>query len=357
MRRTALVLLSGLLFSTGCSQGPQLHVSPLQLPAAGTALVAPSGRSVAITVKDGRGAEPLLASGFLGPGGEKGQGIYFGYVAAKPEEVPAYFESAAAAALPVLGLTGGGSTTLEITIEAFRIDLYRFSGFSPMNAVGYGRLKTRLASEGRDIGGGVFNVTFFESTTPAMSMKEVTREAVSRIYTQAAWEAIVGTLAPAFSLKADPAKLDALIARMAAEKNEYANRRSAFWLGLLGQEHAGVAAHLKGVILASKDPRYRQGAAEAAGMLKLADLKPDLEKILTTKVGDWNNADTEQVWYVLKALHQLGEKDLAARIPKTDLKYRSKLDHLVAFLATGEPPALTAEEKKGLEAAKANVKR
>lgn len=353
-------LVPGLLLVAslaGCGTPlPQLVTSPLQLPAMDATLMEPGGQAVNVVVTDRRPAREL-ASGFLGPQGERHEGIYFGYVAPGDGEVVQFVEGAAKEALSVLGIPSGSSATLEIVVEDLRIDLHRFHGFSPMNCVAYGRIRTRLLEGGREMGGGVFRVTYFENTTPAMSMKEVSREAISRIWAQATWEAVGRTLVSARSLKPDPARVSALLSRLGTEKSELVRRKLVFWLGLVGQGSAAVAESLETTIRTSQEPRYRQGAVEAAGMLGLSSVKPLLERILVEKVGDWNTADTEQVWYVLKALHALGETDVASRIPKTKLKMGSRLDQLATFLRTGEPPPLVELEMKGLEAARRNVKK
>lgn len=348
-------LLAALAF-TACSTGPQLHTSPLQLPTADIALVAPGGGPVTVAVQDRRPATEL-GSGFLGPKGEQHEGIYFGYVAAAEDEVARFVEGAAKEALAAFGVPPGSGARLEIVVEEFRVDLHRWSGFTPMNCVGYGRLRTRFLEGDRETGGGVFRLTYYENTSPAMSMKEVTREAISRIWAQAAWEATARTLAAARGLKADPARVTAILDRMATEKSELVRRRLVFWLGLSGAATPPVAEALEAVIRTSKEPRHRQGAVEAAGMLGLGSMKPLLEKLLVEKVGDWNPSDTEQTWYVLKALHALGEKDLVARIPKGPMKMKTRLEQLAAYLASGEMPPLAGADVQGLEAARRNRKK
>lgn len=360
-RSATLVLVplaAGLL--SGCSVSPHLLLSPLAaVPTDVGPLVSPNARTLGVTVRDARPTDDVLGGGILGPAWEKGKGLYLAYLPPKPEDVSRTFETAAREAAGVLGFAPGSDLTLELTVEAFRIELYRLSGWSPMNCVAYGRLGARLAEAGgRELSRRTLAVTYFENTTPAMSMKEVTREAISRIYQLAAWEAVAAALVEPLGLKANPERLSRLLASLDATKDEIVNRRRAFWLGLVGAGERAVAEKLLGVVRTSKDPRYRQGAAEALGMLRAPDAGPELSRILTSPAyGDWNREDTEQVWYVLKALGKLGETDLAAKIPSVKLNARSKLVSLVRFLETGEIPTPTAEEARELAKARANLKR
>jgi hypothetical protein len=84
----------------------------------------------------------------------------------------------------------------------------------------------------------------------------------------------------------------------------------------------------------------------------------DFEGILagTKKVGEWSNEETEHVWYLLKALHFLGEIDLAPKYATLKLNSRPRLDDLKAFLATGKIPPLPAKQEQGLSKARQKIK-
>lgn len=363
MKRFVQLAASGLALALfwGCTPAPRLMVSPLQNVAAGTgALVASTGRTLSVAIVDERHKDDILGGGIFGPNGESGEGIYVGYVPEKPAEVASLFESSAKDAAQILGFAPGTGATLTLTIRALRIDMYRVSGFSPANCVGYALVGARLSGE-KELTKELA-LTYFESTTPAMSMKEITREAVSRIHQLMAWEATFRTLDEAFGLSADPAAVKRLLASLDATKDEIPKRRTAFWLGHVGRGDAAVAEKLLAVVKTSKQPRFREGAAEALGNLKVAEAKGEFAAILAspTPRGDWGLKDSEQVWYLMKGLWLLGDQDVAAKVPKAQIradgKPRKQLTDLVTFLSAGTIPPLTTREAEELGKARKNVK-
>ena len=70
------------------------------------------------------------------------------------------------------------------------------------------------------------------------------------------------------------------------------------------------------------------------------------------EIGDWDNADDEHVWYLLRALADLGETDLASKVPKTKLTMPSKLKDLIAFEASGTIPKISPAGAAKLDEAK-----
>lgn len=346
------IALTAVLALTGCA-GPSLVSSPLQFAPVDTGKLVAGDRPLTVVVKDERPADAILAGGLLGPKGEEGDGLYFGYVPEKPGELAALVESAAKEAATILGFAPGasGGPTLEIALKSFRIDLYRSSGFSPMNCAGYGLVAAKLTGpageplQARDV-----KVAFYENTSPAMSMKEVTREALSRIYTQAAWEAIAALLVPQYALKGDPAALARVLDAMGSDKDEIRNRRRAYWLGVLGKDDPRVRTKLLDVFRNSKDPRFREGAVEALGRFGATEARDDILKALSgAPLGDWKIKDAEQAWYLVKALWMMGETDLAAKVPPP---HRKQIADEIAFLTTGELPPLGQKESQELSKAR-----
>ena len=181
------VVLVGVVLS-GCSVAPRLMVAPMDRSPARVGAVYPeTERAVTVSVKDARGPGQILGGGMFGP-------IYLGYVTEKDGELTEVMQAAGNDAARALGLKSGAGASLDMTIEDFRVTMYRFSGFSPMNCVGYGKIQTVLKAPDGTETKKSYNLTYYEATVPVMSMKEVVKEAVSRIYRQAAWEAAAGTL-------------------------------------------------------------------------------------------------------------------------------------------------------------------
>ncbi|MGH9317773.1 MAG: hypothetical protein ACRD1P_11800 [Thermoanaerobaculia bacterium] len=337
---------------SGCSLGPRLIVAPLDHSAANVGALYPeSERAVTVTVKDQRGPGQILGGGLLGP-------IYLGYVTEKDNELLDLMRSAANDTVRALGMKSGGGATLELTIEDFRVTMYRTSGFSPMNCIGYGKIQTVVRLPDGSETKKSFNVTYFEGTVPVVSMKEVARKAVTRIYRQAAWEATAATLASSFPVEADPARVRRLLGTLDTTKDDDALRTTIFWLGLVGENDPAVKEKLFAIFRTSKTQNVRQAAAESLGMLGVQDAREEMEAILAgkRKVGDWDNTDMEEDWYLLCSLHRLGVGDLRSRIPKSEINMRRLLTELVQFKETGEIPRLSESEQQELEKARKNLK-
>lgn len=92
-------------------------------------------------------------------------------------------------------------------------------------------------------------------------------------------------------------------------------------------------------------------------MLGLSGAREELEAVLSgsRKLSDWERDDTENVWYLLKALHLLGTPDLEKKIP-AGLKMRDKVTDLLAFLDAGTFPELTPAQRQDLEKGKLKLK-
>jgi hypothetical protein len=348
MSLLGLSLVGGALSS--CSIGPRLLVSPLDHSGGRAGTIYQAGtQSVTVSVRDERGPGQILGGALLGP-------IYLGYVSEKENEIVDLFASSAEEVVRALGLTVGQGSTAQISIEGFRVTMYRFSGFSPMNCIGYGNIQALVRGpDGQELARKKLNVTYFEGTTPAWSMKEVAKGAVSRIYRQAAWESSAAALSAAYPGAPDPAQVRRLLGTLDTSKDDEVRRTTIFWLGLTGQGDPAVKEKLLAIFRTSKDQSVRQASVEAIGMLGIQEARGEIEAILSgKKIGDWDNSDTEQVWYLLRALFRMGQSNLASLIPKTDLKQRSMLRDLVSFQETGEIPPMSESERQELEKARKN---
>ena len=336
---------------SGCSVAPRLIVAPMDRSPARVGTVYPeSDRAVTVSIKDSRGPGQILGGGMFGP-------IYLGYVTEKDAELTEVMQAAGNDAARALGLKSGAGASLDMTIEDFRVTMYRLSGFSPMNCVGYGKIQTVLKTPDGTETKKSYNLTYYEASVPVMSMKEVVKEAISRIYRQAAWEAAAGTLSASFQADADPAQVKRLVGTLDATKDD-AQRTTIFWLGLVGKNDPAVKEKLLAIFRTSKVQNVREASAEALGMLGIQDAREEAEAALagTRKVGDWDVSDTEQAWYLLRYLGRLGVGDLGSRFPKADLKMRRVLTELVRFQEAGEMPRMSETEQQELEKARKNVK-
>ncbi len=313
-------------------------------------LFAPSEQTVTVTAVDGREDRSLVGGGIVGAGTEKGKGILVLYASERDGEVQELLDVGARQAVGVLGLRSGtGGLALEVRLVSLWTDMYRLTGFSPMNCLGYLELATVLkGAGGEELANRRFKLTFFENANPVFSMKEVTREGVSRILLGAVWQATAQTLIDHLGLEGDADRLAALAARIATLDDEAPARQAVFWLGLAGRGDAGTLARLE-ALLDHQGQRVHQAAAEALGLAKANEARPDLEAILAgARRGGWDATDLENVWYLLHSLALLGVEDLRAKIPTTKLEPRSKLEDLLQFHATGKAPELSAAEKAKL---------
>ena len=309
--------------------------------------------TVSVEVVDRRPWEHLLAGGLLGPGSDKGKGLYYPYLSQIPHEVATFARDAAKEAVFALGLDEGPRATLEIIIHEFQIDLRRGSGFSPMNCVGYGRLETRLVGEnGQVLRTGAHRLTYFEWTLPVALMNEVAEKALSRIYQQAAWEVTVKELLAQYPQSAIPEEIGRLLASFETTKKSEDQRGILFWLALAGSGNSSVFETMERLFRTSKDGRVAEGAAEALGMLGASGMREEIEAILSgsKRLPNWEPDDVTMNWYLLKALHLLGRSDLT--IPEGKMRYRSLLDDLVGFLKSGSIRPPSEREVQGLEKAR-----
>ncbi|MGH9368375.1 MAG: hypothetical protein ACRD3M_11940, partial [Thermoanaerobaculia bacterium] len=142
MKRLVLRLVVGSVAAlmSACTFGPRLLVAPLDHTRANVGTLFPDkDRAITVSVKDLRGPGQILGGALLGP-------IYLGYVTQKENELGDLFQSAANDVVRALGMKSAEGSALELTIDDFRVTMYRFSGFSPMNCIGYGKIQTVLKS-------------------------------------------------------------------------------------------------------------------------------------------------------------------------------------------------------------------
>lgn len=363
MSRSASLFALISLLAVGCSTGPRIYTGPLVAAKADPipALYPDASKGVKITVEDRRGPDPLLAAGIVGPKGTSGKGIYIGYKGQKPDELPRLLESEANDAARALGFGQGDDLGLDVVIDDFRVAMYRFSGYSPMNCIGFGKISTTLRAPNGSTDTKQHSVAYFDHTLPVMSMKEVTKEAISRIYSQAIAEAVTAALRPQMKVAPDKARLRDIVQRIekSPEDADLLRKQLLFTLGLSESQDPDV----KRVVLASfrsgVDQRTRQAAAEAIGLLKITEARPEIESLLAgrTKIGEWDTTDVQDSFHLLRALGRLGVTDLDAHIPNVEPDVKPLLVQLAAFMEKGEMPVPREEEQRMAEQARLAFKR
>ena len=282
---------------------------------------------------------------------EARQGDFRWTIVGEPGKVADFFQKAGKAVAISLGFEEGTDLMIEISITRFRIDTYQFSEFKPMECIGYGEIETSLKSrDGALLRNRVSRVVYWEDTYPVVSYKEVAKEAISRIYTHAAWESMAGVLQEQYPSGPDTAALGRLLQVARGEAKGADRREAVFWLGLAGKSDPAVADGLLELFRTSTKREVAKGAAEALGMLGAPGAREELEAVLSgsRNLPGWQTNDTENVWYLLKALHLLGRPHLEKDIPAS-LRGSIRLSGLVSYLETEAFPELTPDERQNLE--------
>jgi hypothetical protein len=321
-------------------------------------LFEPTDLAVEVAVVDQRPDGHLIGGGVMGPGVEKGNGVYLIYATKTAGETAAHFQNAAENAVTVMGFKlGKGGLKLDMAIEELWVDMYRMSGFGPMNCIAYGKLKTTLS--GADLAEPKVSertVTYWETSAPVMSMKEIVEKGVSEIYAEAAWQAVATALLDLRPLVPNADQFAKAAEQTAFAKDEKQSRQAIFWLGIARHPESPVKEKLLALLTQSQEQHQHQAAAEALGMLGVQEAAPEMIAILGgKKMGGWDNTDAEHVWYLLHGLALLGEADLRSKLPATaakELKPMSKLDDLVAFHAGKPAPSMLPEAAEKLAKAK-----
>ena len=355
MSRSILVTTVAIGLLAGRAEA-KVIVAPLtpHHPPAGMSYPA-TEKTATVTVTDERADKSFIAAGLLGPGAEKDKGVYLAYATQKDGDLTAFMEAAAREAVTVLGLKAGDGMRLTIAIKEFHVDMYRFSGFSAMNCMGYGVLGVTLTdANGARTNKPDMRLAYFDFAVPKTSMKQVVEKAVSRIYTLAAWQATAQTLVEAYSLAPGSATLDDLSSRIEAERDEDQAREVVFWLGLSGRGSDPVKATLLDRFAKSKKQKVYQTVAETMGLLAIADASGDIHDLLAgkRKIGSWDVEDLEQVWYLIHTLGLLGEKDLQARMPTGKLRMATKVQDLIRFHEMRASPAPSVALQKMMDKAR-----
>jgi hypothetical protein len=359
-RLSILIIVCGAVVLAPNLAGAKVILASMELTPPNVGVLFPSAeQTIKIVVKDERPDRSFLAGGLVGPSPDKDKGIYLAYATKQEDELVSFLSRAASDAVKVLGLqTGEAGHTLEIVVKDFRVHMYRLSGFSPMNCMAYGFVNVTLTSpDGSQLGDQTIKMSFYENTNPVGSMKEVVREALSRIYMQAMWQAVAECLIDHLELTADPAEIDRVVKAVGTMKHEVDARQTIYWLGL--SRHAGtpVKEKLLKLFRTSEEQRVHQAAVEAIGMLGITDAREDIESLIagTKEIGGWEQDDQEHLWYLLNALALLGEQDLQSKIPDVDIKMPVTLEDLARFHATGELRTPGPKETDKIAKAKAKL--
>ena len=344
MRTLATGFLSiSLACFCSCVSIPAAYKVPLRIEPCEIGRSAGENRpGIAVEVHDAR-ADPRLVSATTVVDPDR---VYLVYGAQKPADVAAIFQAAGRGAADALGFGTGTDLTVDLTVKEFRVDMHGRG--TAQNLIAYGIIDTVLrSSDGEVVRSRAARVTYWEDTRGLATFGQV-GGLLSRMYRQAAWEATVGILReqypdiPAAALRS---------AMSLSGKGDDAHRREAiFWIGLLGSpSDPSVESTLLGLFRTGDDQSLEEAAAEAIGMVRLESARPELDAVLAgkKKLSGWDNEDTESVWYLLKALENLGATDLAHRIPPGGpADMRSRLVDLLGFLATGQLPAMTPQRAK-----------
>ena len=286
-------------------------------------LWAESPRTVTIVVKDERPADPLIAYGVMG------FNKLFGFYTEDPESVPKAIQKAVTDALGVLGLKEGKDAVLEVTLKELRVDAFAPPFGALPNEIAYGRAEAALKPASGE-------------APPPVPVRIVlyASSQVSVIFARIGWEIAASALPASLGLVPDPEAVRALCARLAREKEDDVLEQGTTWLGYAGGKEPVVAERLLALFRTAEDQSVYQGAAVALARLGAPGAKEEIDSVLAgkKKLPEWDPAgDAENAWHLLYALHLLGEKELAAKVPPVE-RWREKLTGLVGYLETGQVP-------------------
>ncbi len=348
-----LIFLLALSSCTHVTFSSPLQKTTGELPV----LIAPRVQNLQVEVADNRPVKEIYGGGLA----LIHSGVFIAYSADPGISLAQYLEKTGTEASQVLGFTPGtGGGILKVGVNEFWIislPLHRLQSDELHRLwVAHRRLcpKSAELSQSR-----TFKLAYYENTTPAWSMEEVPKEAMSRIYSQAIWEALGKTVLESGSPPPDANGLGKLLQMIDTETNDRTARELIFWLGLVGRDDQQAREKLLQIFRNTQEQRRRQAAVEALGMLGVQEARAEIVDILSgaRKIGYWSNNDAEEVFYLLKALFYLGEKNLQEYIPKQDFRARKKVEELVSFLNTGKIPELHPNAKPFFEEIQGELKK
>jgi hypothetical protein len=345
-RRLALGVLALLPWvCVGCTEINHLAIEtvPTGIPTLGPA----RAESVTVVVHDRRSHPSLIGLNVSDP-----TNLMVVYATKTPDALARTLEKAAMDAARTLGFREGPDVKIDMAIDAFRIDAYLSSGYAPVNCIGYAVIETTLTSaRGASPVSRSSRLAYWELTA-GLRKASLGKEAISRIYTQAAWEATTRILQQEYPALPDPAAMAQAIHAATGAGDVFVRREAVFWLGLTGSGNDAVAGALASVFRTATDQEVSEAAAEAIGLVGEGSARSELEAVLagTRRLENWDNLDTEAVWYLVKALYLLGAPDPEARVPASPhLHQREKIGELLRFLETGTLPSLTPSQEEDLQ--------
>ena len=168
---------------SACTETRRLTIQtvPTGMPALG----ATRSEGLTVVVHDRRTEPSLVGLDVSDP-----SNVAFVYTTKEPEALARTFEGAAMDAARTLGFREGSDVKIDIAIDVFRIDVHMASGYAPMNCIGYAVIETTLtpARNAASRSSSISRLAYWELTA-GLRKHSLGKEAISRIYTQAAWEA------------------------------------------------------------------------------------------------------------------------------------------------------------------------
>jgi hypothetical protein len=314
-------------------------------PAATGALFPASGASVEVVVRDERPEKLVLSSGLGGFSVEKG--AHMAFYAEKPEALSDHVAEAAGEALEILGLKRGpGGDVLTLTVRELRIDMFWFMMGAP-NYVGYAVLDAVVTSPDGKETRRSFRIPSYDTSAKKAELQ------VAWVWSRATWQAVAQTLQAHRPAEPDPEALRKLCAGLRNdEEDDHLRAQRVFWLGLMPRPTPLLSETLLDLFRKERRQRVSQAAADALGILGVAEAREELLAVLTGKVKneEWNIEDTQRVWHLVRPLELLGTPDVGTKIPVTK-HLPVTIQRLRDFVEKGTLPEKSEKEKEKLQKA------